>query len=158
MSKHLQARGGWILGWQGATWDEASRAKTPRKTPKYWQRPKKDTPLTRITVGPPSWNAQTTLDAPHFWYPHNSGCGSGPAGGMLPSDHPFPAKPIPPLARNAPGTAALPGNSCQRRPGRSGQLLRRCCQRWVGAPRAAGGSAIGSAIVPLAVASRTRGG
>lgn len=121
------------MGWRGATRDEAGRAKTPRKTPKYWQRPKRALLWQggcwllgkgRITMGPPSRRVpaahgmlrpRSTPAAPHCWDPHNPWCGSGLAGGVLPLDHPFPAKPIPPLARGAPGTAVLPGNSCCRR-------------------------------------------
>lgn len=120
----------------------------------------------RVTMGPRSWRVpaahgilrpRSTPAALHSWHSHNPGCGSGLARGMLPLDHPFPAKLIPPSARRAPGTAALPGNSCRRRArgiaaasaGRAGLGSSdepRYCRRWVAAPRAGGAAEDGSVI------------
>lgn len=97
------------------------------------------------------------------------GCRSSPVRGMLPLVHPFPAKSRPPSARDTPGTATLPGNSCccRRRargiptanvPGRQVWAAPAACVlRWVPAmgwvpsrARAAAGDGAGSdACLPL---------
>lgn len=62
-----------------------------------------------------TWNAQATLDSgsSSFLGSPQSTVQTRPGQrGIVPSDHPLPAKPIPPLAR---GTAAPPGNSWRLR-------------------------------------------